>query len=311
VEVREKLILSGLVLATGISGAMWFRKTDALGPLASNPAAHTVRREEYRPNPAPIADAQAALPKPVPLPNPSGAAVTAPPNNSGRVSLEGTPPPSFSAEYQPFFQRTESSNPAATTTAPPFVPGGTTAQPFAPSTSTVPFTGSTPPNTGSSAPAFGAPIQTAIPRVYEFKPLQETPRSNATVAAPPNWPEVNRPAVPSNRPTAPPTLPAAPANSGATTTPRSPTLPPAGNTTQFPAFESNGVTPSSYSSQVSVRRHKVADGETLGMIAEHYLGSSSRRLEIFQANRDILKDPEVLPIGADLAIPAGPSPWGR
>jgi LysM repeat protein len=50
--------------------------------------------------------------------------------------------------------------------------------------------------------------------------------------------------------------------------------------------------------------HKIVDGDTLGDIAARYLGSAARAMEIFEANRDLLTDPELLPIGAELKIPA-------
>ena len=52
------------------------------------------------------------------------------------------------------------------------------------------------------------------------------------------------------------------------------------------------------------RTHRVRDGDTLSMLAADYLGSSQRYLEIFEANREILKNPDLLPIGAELKIPS-------
>ncbi len=50
--------------------------------------------------------------------------------------------------------------------------------------------------------------------------------------------------------------------------------------------------------------HKIVDGDNLGDLAARYLGSAARAMEIFQANRDVLTDPELLPIGVELKIPA-------
>jgi nucleoid-associated protein YgaU len=50
--------------------------------------------------------------------------------------------------------------------------------------------------------------------------------------------------------------------------------------------------------------HKVVDGDTLQNLAQHYLGRANRYLELYEYNRDILKNPEVLPIGAELRIPS-------
>jgi hypothetical protein len=51
------------------------------------------------------------------------------------------------------------------------------------------------------------------------------------------------------------------------------------------------------------RSHKIVDGDTLGALAERYLGSAERSGEIFEANRDLLTSPELLPIGTVLRIP--------
>lgn len=53
------------------------------------------------------------------------------------------------------------------------------------------------------------------------------------------------------------------------------------------------------------RRHRVVDGDSLPQLAQRYLGDQRRYLEILCANRAILKDPEVLPLGIELIIPAG------
>jgi nucleoid-associated protein YgaU len=54
---------------------------------------------------------------------------------------------------------------------------------------------------------------------------------------------------------------------------------------------------------VRMRTHKITDGDTLGALAERYLGAASRSEEIFQANRDVLSAPGLLPIGVILKIP--------
>jgi nucleoid-associated protein YgaU len=49
--------------------------------------------------------------------------------------------------------------------------------------------------------------------------------------------------------------------------------------------------------------HRIVDGDTLAALAQRYLGSPARAREIFDANRNVLSDPELLPIGAELKIP--------
>lgn len=51
------------------------------------------------------------------------------------------------------------------------------------------------------------------------------------------------------------------------------------------------------------RKHRVVDGDTLPALAERYLGDGERWGEIFAANRDVLVDPRLLPIGVELKIP--------
>lgn len=51
------------------------------------------------------------------------------------------------------------------------------------------------------------------------------------------------------------------------------------------------------------RRHKIVDGDTLQGLAEKYLGDRNRYMEIYEANRDALPSPEVLPIGFEIVIP--------
>jgi nucleoid-associated protein YgaU len=50
--------------------------------------------------------------------------------------------------------------------------------------------------------------------------------------------------------------------------------------------------------------HTVVDGDTLAKLAQRYLGSVDRQGELFEANRQLLADPELLPIGAVLRIPS-------
>ena len=49
--------------------------------------------------------------------------------------------------------------------------------------------------------------------------------------------------------------------------------------------------------------HVVTKGETLWKIAEQYYGDGNLYSKIFEANRDILKDPNRINIGQKLRIP--------
>lgn len=51
------------------------------------------------------------------------------------------------------------------------------------------------------------------------------------------------------------------------------------------------------------RRHVVRDGDDLASIAQHYYGDPARAQEIYEANRDRIRDPEKLHAGQELTIP--------
>lgn len=50
-------------------------------------------------------------------------------------------------------------------------------------------------------------------------------------------------------------------------------------------------------------RHTVASGETLGKIAKHYYGDAMKYKQIFAANSDLLKNPDVIHPDQELIIP--------
>jgi nucleoid-associated protein YgaU len=52
------------------------------------------------------------------------------------------------------------------------------------------------------------------------------------------------------------------------------------------------------------RKHRVRDGDTLASLAERFLGDAKRADELLAANRERISDPELLPIGVELVIPA-------
>ena len=49
--------------------------------------------------------------------------------------------------------------------------------------------------------------------------------------------------------------------------------------------------------------HTVTSGETLGKIAKQYYGNASKYNVIFEANTNILKNPDVIQVGQELVIP--------
>ena len=50
-------------------------------------------------------------------------------------------------------------------------------------------------------------------------------------------------------------------------------------------------------------RHTVKSGETLGKIAKQYYGKASKYQDIFKANSDILKNPDIIHPDQELIIP--------
>ncbi len=50
-------------------------------------------------------------------------------------------------------------------------------------------------------------------------------------------------------------------------------------------------------------RHTVKKGESLSLIAKHYYGDLMKYKAIFEANRDILANPDRIEVGQELVIP--------
>jgi phage tail protein X len=49
--------------------------------------------------------------------------------------------------------------------------------------------------------------------------------------------------------------------------------------------------------------HRIRDGDTLTRLAQQYLGRKDRYLEIYDFNRNVLTNPDLLPIGVVLKMP--------
>ena len=78
--------------------------------------------------------------------------------------------------------------------------------------------------------------------------------------------------------------------------PTSDTRPAASTTQQDHEFDARKLRPAEI-------RHIVENSDTLEKLAKRYLGDESRALEIFDLNRDVLDNPHLLPINAQLRIP--------
>lgn len=73
--------------------------------------------------------------------------------------------------------------------------------------------------------------------------------------------------------------------------------------------EIGGESPSDIKANISVAdesiyaKHTVKSGETLGKIAKQYYDNASKYNAIFQANTNILKNPDLIQPGQELVIP--------
>jgi nucleoid-associated protein YgaU len=59
--------------------------------------------------------------------------------------------------------------------------------------------------------------------------------------------------------------------------------------------------------QSKPRPYRLRDGDTLEKIAERFLDDRARAAEIFEANRDVLARPDLLPVGVTIMLPPRPS----
>jgi nucleoid-associated protein YgaU len=65
----------------------------------------------------------------------------------------------------------------------------------------------------------------------------------------------------------------------------------------------NDKTKSGVAAPDYAQTHTVVAGDTLGKIAKKYYGDSALYMTIFDANKDQLKDPNMIRVGQKLRIP--------
>lgn len=58
----------------------------------------------------------------------------------------------------------------------------------------------------------------------------------------------------------------------------------------------------------AVIRHRLADGDTLQELSAKYLGAADRYWDIFEANRNVLSSPDLLPLDVEIVIPLAQKP---
>jgi nucleoid-associated protein YgaU len=75
------------------------------------------------------------------------------------------------------------------------------------------------------------------------------------------------------------------------------------NRTSLESLEAAELTPTALPSERPEQTHVVHPGDSLERLAKRYLGDEGRAIEIFDLNREILENPHLLPIGAELKIP--------
>ncbi|MGV6818607.1 MAG: peptidoglycan-binding protein LysM [Thiotrichales bacterium] len=75
----------------------------------------------------------------------------------------------------------------------------------------------------------------------------------------------------------------------------------AGNVEGVSAVDSSGITAPVQTAKVEF--YVIQKGDTLSAIAKKYLGSASKYPEIFEANREVIKDPDLIYPGQTIRIP--------
>lgn len=68
-------------------------------------------------------------------------------------------------------------------------------------------------------------------------------------------------------------------------------------------LQNNSITSLNFSDGNNFIEHKIKRGESLSSISNKYLGSPNKYLEIFEANKNILKNPNDLVIGMTIKVP--------
>jgi nucleoid-associated protein YgaU len=72
----------------------------------------------------------------------------------------------------------------------------------------------------------------------------------------------------------------------------------------MPYVDSNPLPFAQITERDQARSHIIVDGDSLAKLAERYLNDPQRANEIYELNRTLLSHPDVLPIGAEITIPA-------
>ncbi|HEX7086157.1 MAG TPA: LysM peptidoglycan-binding domain-containing protein [Vicinamibacterales bacterium] len=72
---------------------------------------------------------------------------------------------------------------------------------------------------------------------------------------------------------------------------------------EHPGWENEVVADIQATDKSMFGQYTVKAGDTLSKISQRFLGSANRYMDIFNANKDTLKDPDKIQVGQQLVIP--------
>jgi hypothetical protein len=138
-------------------------------------------------------------------------------------------------------------------------------------------------------PLVVTPTETPAPLDGQRSPLASVPATNVGLTAGVGMPTSVAPLTPAHAP------PTAIASDPLTT------LPAVNASGGRPVYMTDATTNEAPAAPYEI--HVVHEGDSLERLAERYLADGGRSLELFDLNRDVLDNPHLLPIGAELKIP--------
>jgi hypothetical protein len=149
-------------------------------------------------------------------------------------------------------------------------------------------------------PLVVTPMVTAAALEGQLSPLAPVPATNVGLTVGVGLPTSDAPLMPASS-----TAVAADAVAPPLGIQALPTPPVANASGGRPVYATLGVNdaPTSDATASPYQIHVVHEGDSLERLAERYLTDSARSLELFDLNRDVLDNPHLLPIGAELKIP--------
>ena len=77
----------------------------------------------------------------------------------------------------------------------------------------------------------------------------------------------------------------------------------AGNMKGVASVNGDGLTAPEPEAEVEVEYYTIVSGDTLWGISERFLGNGSKYMDIFEANREVIEDPDKIFVGQKIRIP--------